>query len=108
MGIPDIFSRDIFRQGPQNLTFSTPPLPPLRGGTPRTTKFLGKGDLCHSKDLKNAKMGAFDKGEGGVGGSPPVAISGMPTHAPQSTGIFGRLLTLHTLYQTILLITEFI
>ena len=38
-------------------------------------------------------MGAFDKGEGGVGGSPPVAISGMPTHAPQSTGIFGRLLT---------------
>ena len=39
-------------------------------------------------------MGAFDKGEGGVGGSPPVAISGMPTHAPQSTGIFGRLLTL--------------
>ena len=95
MGIPDIFLRDIFRQGPQNLTFSsTPPTPPSRGGTPRTTKFLGKGDLCHSKDLKNAKMGAFDKGEGGVGGSPPVAISGMPTHAPQSTGIFGRLLIL--------------
>ena len=39
-------------------------------------------------------MGAFDKGEGGVGGSPPGDISGMPTHAPQSTGIFGRLLTL--------------
>src|SRR3989337_2434886 len=73
--------------------FIDPPYPPSRGGTPRTTKFLGKGDLCHSKDLKNAKMGAFDKGEGGVGGSPPVAISGMPTHAPQSTGIFGRLLT---------------
>ena len=71
--------------------FHRPPPPPT---PPRTTKFLGKGDLCHSKDLKNAKMGAFDKGEGGVGGSPPVAISGMPTHAPQSTGIFGRLLTL--------------
>src|SRR3990167_474839 len=73
--------------------FRHPPYPPPGGGTPRTTKILGKGDLCHSKDLKNAKMGAFDRGGGGVGGSPPVAISGMPTHAPQSTGIFGRLLT---------------
>src|SRR3989304_5273904 len=75
--------------------FDHPPPPPSRGGTPRTTKILGKGDLCHSKDLKNAKMGAFDKGEGGVG-VPPWRYIGNAHPRPAVYWYFWP--TTHTIY----------